>query len=125
MVTVDVLQWQLGSAASSDWEALERALGVDEFAKLETALFCVLCEYFEGCPHCDFKQKSISPLGGGKGSFKRLKMRLRVPGCGKSGGPRLGVSVDCEAKVVQISGFYAGSGAATDEAMASDFAESE
>lgn len=95
MVAATDVTWVASIDARAVLLKVEGLLGADEYSAQRTALRSFLCGYFGAVPGCSQKQgKTISPVGGGEGQ-KLLKIRWALPGCGKSGGLRLIVGVDC------------------------------
>jgi hypothetical protein len=117
-VTPADIRWKVTTGALAVIADLRRSWS-DEVVKADkAALKEALCLYFNGAggtADCTAKALNINPLGA-QGSQKRFKMRWGVPGCGgKSGGLRLALLVDCDAKQVTIAGAWMRRDATTEE----------
>ena len=65
-----------------------------------------MCAYFN-MGDCSKEQgDAISPLGGAPDGWKAFKVRWGYPGCGKSGGVRLAVIVNCADLRVKLVGAW-------------------
>ncbi|MBI1383007.1 MAG: hypothetical protein GC161_18200 [Planctomycetaceae bacterium] len=100
----DSIQWGIGPDAITANDGLRVLLGPTTFNATRNAFRQFLSAYFHSEAQCKKEQgASISPLAGGATGWKRLKVRWRYPGAGKSGGLRVLVSVNCAERRVILS----------------------
>ncbi len=120
------VRWSIGSAARKPNAHLRQTLGKPAYGSIRDGIRRFICDYIAARPDCDGAQgRSIVPLGGGRGTFKRLKMRWHLPGRGKSGGLRIGLSMNCRERHVVISAIRHRRSDPGAEDFASDFDASE
>lgn len=125
LVSPGDLRWVRGCAAEDTLETVRTRLGETGYRDLRKAFQQYICAYFNSIPNCNSKQgQSISPLAASTAGLKRLKVRWLIPGGGKRGGLRVGLSVSCANRKVIISSVQERS--KFDEAsLTSDFQTSE
>lgn len=98
------IRWVVSEGALDDVNHFREAFGEEEYGKLRDQVKEILAGYFVAEPVCGHDLgRSVRSLGGGKGGFKRFKVRLQTPTGGSRTGLRLGYSVDCAAKEVRLA----------------------
>jgi hypothetical protein len=104
------ITWEILDGARAEIDRLRGQMTPEAYEDDKRSLQAYLCNYFnsDDGKDCDAKQgKAISPVGFSTGQGgKCLKVRWAVPGQGKSGGLRLAVVADCEAKRVKLAGAW-------------------
>ena len=125
-IETHTLTWKVGASADGPAGNLKKSIGETLYKASKAALQRFLCDYFRTSDLCNVPQgASITPLGGGTNGYKRLKVRWSLPGSGKSGSLRLGVSVKCKERTVLISSLRHRPSNPSASEMTADFDSSE
>lgn len=95
------IKWHVSPECEVQLRGVRKQLGEAGYEDTKQALRETLCDYFN-LGNCTTQAMQISPMKGAPGGAKALKVRWQLPGCGKSGGLRLAVTVDCERRLVTL-----------------------
>ena len=95
------ITWELSSDA---WKFVHDQSQdfLDNYLDIKSAFTTIVSEYINAVANCDHKGLGISPLGGTNDGGKLFKIRLPVPGKGKSGGLRVHFVAYCATKKVTV-----------------------
>jgi hypothetical protein len=97
------ITWFVTEDAHAAVSDIRTELGEQEYNQDVRDLRELLCGYFCSVIGCTKKQgRTISPVGVVKHGGKVLKVRWMRPGCGKSGGLRLGFVAFCDQRKVVL-----------------------
>lgn len=108
MVDADSVTWKTCSKAAAEFDEVKHLLKDDGYSDWVRDLKEALCNYFaSNDSKCTRKQgSSVAPIASGVDGAKGLKVRFGFPGCGKSGGLRIGVLAYCERRLVKFAGAW-------------------
>lgn len=96
------ITWELSADAWRFVQAQPRQFQ-DHYSDIKGAFKVDVCRYINAVGGCDQKAIGISPLGGTDGGGKVFKVRVAVPGGGKSGGLRALVVAYCASRRVVVA----------------------
>lgn len=102
---VHEVTWIVTESAREDVASIRETLGEGAYFTSTLALQRLMCGYFSSSG-CRSKGVGISPMGSSDDGGKILKVRWAVPGCGKSGGLRMGFVAYCDRRVVVLCRAY-------------------
>jgi hypothetical protein len=106
-VTPNSTSWSIIYAETSVLADVHRRLGDPLYQEQKLGIKELFCGYVEAHPSCDSKLgKSISPMARTKKGYKVFKFRWALPGSGKSGGLRLILVANCEARQITVASAY-------------------
>ena len=86
--------WKFVHGQTSEFQA--------HYEDIKAAFKAIVCDYITAVGNCDQKTLGISPLGGLPDGEKLFKIRLPLPGRGKSGGLRVQFAANCAASRVVV-----------------------
>jgi hypothetical protein len=96
----DRFRWQASSAAK---DALTRALGTGDLSAFRKSLGKLLCQAYYPTTQGRSKALGVNPIACKVPKGRGFKVRWNYPGCGKSGGLRLGILALCESARIIIA----------------------
>lgn len=102
MVGPEDITWRVRPDPMRVFEDIRRRVGLELYNTNKQALRRLLCDYFNAVK-CNGSTKTIAPIGCTSRGGKLLKVRLALPGEGKSGGLRLCVVAYCRSRSVSIA----------------------
>lgn len=104
-VTEHLINWELSERAQRDFGDLRTQLGPGQYDEERKSLRAHLVAYFK-LGICQDSSVGITPVGGGHGGAKRLKVRWALQSRGKSRGLRIPVSVYCDQMRVRLHAVF-------------------
>ena len=110
--------WEVCMPARPVIRAVRDLLGESGYVLDKQAFQDFMCAYFNAGDCSKEQGAAISPVGGAPTGWKAFKVRWGYPGCGKSGGIRMAVVVNCERRHVKVAGAWWRSDDPTEAAFA-------
>jgi hypothetical protein len=92
--------WQASPSAKRE---LKKILGVDDLSNFRDKIGQILCCDYYPATLGRSKAANVNPIVCGIPHGRGFKMRWAYPGCGKSGGIRLGILALCKARRIIVA----------------------